>query len=280
LLAAVRENRPEIAEARVAIDESRRSLAKAMADGVPDVEIGPRFNDAFRDPGDTAGLRVQTDLPLFDRNQGGVAESSATIGLNEANLRVIEMTTLSDVAAAYAELEPMQRRLEYYRDKVPQLAKRAEAAIRGSFEIAKIDSNRMVNELQRLGKLKIEHLNLQYQYNRVRAKIELYAGRSLDQLAEMEAAAKAAAEREGRESGEALPQGARQGETPREGRESMPRARKADVDSRVARVGAASQVVQASGTSPLDFVKKITRRKETTKGDALPYGDVKPSAQR
>jgi cobalt-zinc-cadmium efflux system outer membrane protein len=192
LIAAVRENRPEFAEARTAIEEGRRAMTLATAEAVPDLEIGPQFNDTFREPDDSLGGRAQFELPIFSRNQGGIAESSANHQLNRANYRLAEVTTLSDVAEAYAELELIQSQLAPYRDEIPRLAQRAEIAIKRGFEVGIIDSNNMVNELQRLGNLKIRHLDLRYQYNRTRAKIELYAGRSLDQLAAMDAAQRAA----------------------------------------------------------------------------------------
>jgi outer membrane protein, heavy metal efflux system len=340
LLAAVRENRPEIAEQRTAIEESRRALALATAEGVPDLELGPQFDDTFREPDDALGGRFQFELPIFNRNQGGVAESSATIRLNQANLRLTEMSTLSDVAEAYAELELIQGQLTAYQDQIPRLAERAELAIVQGFEVDIVDSNRMVNELQRLGNLKIRHLNLRYQYNRVRAKIELFAGRSLDQLASMEAAQRAAAERAseralprkpdagspfrddpdqseppkaslpkspvgGTSSAAKAPPTAKSPATARtpsatripgtaqpsprtatpKSTPAKPKAQKPAVDTRVARTGAASQVVPASAVDAdksaafpsLGYVRDLFKRNKTPKASDLPYGGAKPS---
>jgi hypothetical protein len=169
----------------------------------------------------------------------------------------------------------------------------------------------MANEQQRLGRLKIEHLNLRYQYNRVRAKIELYAGRSLDQLAAMETASPADADRgspfrDDAEQPSRVPPNSRPSTTtprtsvpksspalkapsrtatPRDV-PAKPKPRKEQVDTRVARARSGSEVVQASAESEdtpkagsaWAFVKQLTQRKEPPKAESLPYGNAKPSA--
>lgn len=308
LFAAVRDNRPEIAEARAAIAQSRRERDLEMANAVPDIEVGPRFSDEFRDTGDSMGARVQFDLPIFNRNQGAIAEADANMRVNQATLRATEMVTLNDVAAAYAELEPMQLRLEYYRDKVPVLAAEAQEAIKGAFETGMIDSNKMVNEQQRLGKLKIEHLNLRYQYNRLRARIELYAGRSLEQLAAIEQQMQAEAARKAATQKAALPDAsAPEHATPDDANPKsapksapkLPGAKKPEVDSRVARAtrtgsraagsaindpnvtptsstGAPKISQKSASVSPLEYAKNLVTRKPTTP-EELPYGNAKPA---
>lgn len=313
LLAAVRENRPEISEARLAIAESRRARALAQAEAIPDLEVGPRFNDTFDRPEDSLGSRWQFDLPIFARNQDGIAEADAKYQLNQANLRVTQMTTLNQVVAAYAELEPMQRKLEEYRHRIPQLAQQAEAAIQSAFEVGAIDANKMANEQQRLGKLRIEHLNLRYQYNRVRAKIELYAGRSLEQLAAMETTGEGAGERGSpfRDDPDQAPPSQRpsksatpkspppksattappSGKTPPRTATpktipATPKPRKEQVDSRVAGAGRDSNVRTASsesaGKSPivsrLGDLNPFGSRPAPAMANALPYGAAKPSA--
>ena len=88
---------------------------------------------------DTAGGRVQFDVPLFNRNQGGIAESSASIRASRAGLEAAELRTLNDVAAAHAELMPLRSRLDYYEKHVVPLAASTEAMI---LEVYKIGPSR------------------------------------------------------------------------------------------------------------------------------------------
>lgn len=282
LLAAVRENRPEIAEGHLSIAQGRRQMALAMAEAIPDLELGPRFQDDFRSPTDSMGARISTDVPLFDRNQGGLAESDATVRVNRATLGVTEMTTLSDVAEAFAQIAPLQSRLTYYRKELPELIQNAEAALRALSDVGKLDINKISSEQQRLIRLRIEHLKLKYQYNRLRALVELYAGRSLEQLAEAEARST----REPRPHDE-NPFQDEPAAAP-EAKPAEPRARKDDhsVDSRVAASRSRSAVVPAAavesekpqGASLLNYVKRLGQRKSPSDSNSLPYGNAKASA--
>jgi cobalt-zinc-cadmium efflux system outer membrane protein len=182
IFAAVRENRPEIAEAHAAIAHSQAELALARAEAVPDLEIGPRFSDKFRDPGDSLGVRFQTDLPLFDRKQGDIAEKMAETRMNQALLRFAEMTTLSDVAEAYAELVRLQAKLNQFDTRVVPLIEEATKTVQDSFALGKVNAHNVTNELERLAKLRIDQLDLRYRYTELKARIELYTGRPLEQL--------------------------------------------------------------------------------------------------
>jgi len=89
-LAALRRDREE-AEHRVVLE---RSLA------VPNLELGAF---ASREEGDElTGLRAGIGIPLFDRNQGGIAEAEAAVGRVAAEVAAAELAAGREVAAAYA----------------------------------------------------------------------------------------------------------------------------------------------------------------------------------
>jgi cobalt-zinc-cadmium efflux system outer membrane protein len=92
-LAALRRDR-EQAERRVVLE---RSLA------VPNLELGAF---ASREEGDDlTGLRAGIALPLFNRNQGGIAEAEAAVGRVAAEVAAAELTAAREVAAAYAHYQ-------------------------------------------------------------------------------------------------------------------------------------------------------------------------------
>jgi cobalt-zinc-cadmium efflux system outer membrane protein len=71
-----------------------RSLA------VPNLEVGAF---AAREEGDdVAGLRAGIAIPLFDRNQGGIAEARAAEGRAGAELADFELRVRREVASAHA----------------------------------------------------------------------------------------------------------------------------------------------------------------------------------
>jgi cobalt-zinc-cadmium efflux system outer membrane protein len=184
ILAAVRETRPEIAESRVAVEEARRQTQLAHAEAIPDLEVGARYQDEFRDINDRLGARFQFDLPLFDRKQGAIAEGEAQLRTNLAMVKVTELTTISDVAAAFVELAPLQRRLEHHNRKIEPLRHNIENVLPEIFQAGQVTAPQVLDELQRLLKFQVQHLELRYRYNQLKVKLELFLGRPLATFAE------------------------------------------------------------------------------------------------
>ena len=188
ILASVRATRPEIAESRAAVEEARRQIRLAQSEAVPDLEVGPRFDDQFRSVDDSIGARFQFDLPLFDRNQGGIAEGLAQLRVNQALVAATELTTINDVAAALVELGPLQARLEHHHRKIQPLRDKVEKVLPEIFQAGQITAPQVMDELQRLLKLEVQHLDLRFRYNQLKVKLELFLGRPLASFAEPGAA--------------------------------------------------------------------------------------------
>jgi cobalt-zinc-cadmium efflux system outer membrane protein len=92
-LAALRRDR-EQAERRVVLE---RSLA------LPNLTLGAFVS---REEGDeVTGLRAGIALPLFDRNQGGIAEAKAAVSRVAAAVAAAELTAGREVAAAYGHYQ-------------------------------------------------------------------------------------------------------------------------------------------------------------------------------
>jgi cobalt-zinc-cadmium efflux system outer membrane protein len=188
VLASVRETRPEIAESRAAVEEARRQIQLAQSEAVPDLEVGPRFDDQFRSVDDSMGARFQFDLPLFDRKQGAIAEGFAQLRVNQALVAATELTTINDVAAALVELGPLQARLEHHHRKIEPLREKVEKVLPEIFQAGQITAPQVMDELQRLLRLEAQHLDLRYRYNQLKVKLELFLGRPLASFAEPGAA--------------------------------------------------------------------------------------------
>lgn len=114
-------------------------MALDHAKAVPNFKLGPRFGDNLSGAGDNIGARFQFDARLFDRNQGDIASTNARIQANLVLLRDTELTTLSDVAAAYRQLSPLEDGLNYYGTSILPLAEQTEAAIQSVQQVELID---------------------------------------------------------------------------------------------------------------------------------------------
>ncbi|MHB1034594.1 MAG: TolC family protein [Pirellulales bacterium] len=183
VLATARQRRPDLAEAEAEVVLRRQQLALAYAKARPDFEIGPRFHESFRDT-DSLGVRFEMDLPVFDRNQGGICQRAAQVQSARALADAAELASLGDVAAVYVQLEPLQSRLRYYETDVLPLATRTENVLRDAIAAQTIDPSALSNHLMKLGKMRMDYLELRYLYNHLRMRLELFLGCRLGDLAQ------------------------------------------------------------------------------------------------
>lgn len=176
VLQAARESRPEIKEAIAAVTEAQREVDLARSEAVPDIQFGPRWQDAVGDPEDTVGARFSTDLPIFNWNQGAITEMSAQVCTNRALVQVAEINSLSDVASAYAQLRPIEQTLDHYERRIIPLADKTEATIRAADVQENLDAVRLSLQLRKLYEVRLNHLEMRYLHNQLRIRIELFLG--------------------------------------------------------------------------------------------------------
>jgi outer membrane protein TolC len=186
LLAEVVQVRPEIAQAEVAIEKSRRDAVAARAAAVPDIEVGPRYGTELGEQQDTVGMRFGTDLPWFDRGQGDVYEAASQARVNEALRDEVRLTSLHDVANAYLQLQPIERALAQYEEKIAPLARRTQELLRDPDAAAVLDPVQLTDQLRNLAQIRLKQLELRYQHNQIRAQLELLLGRRLSPASAIE----------------------------------------------------------------------------------------------
>ena len=108
VLAIARQRNPAIAEAVATVAESRSQYCLQRSLAIPDLELGPLYQDRIGVDDDQIGGRIQSDLPIFDRNEGGILEASAQIRTSQALVDVAELSSIHAVGAAYLELETLR----------------------------------------------------------------------------------------------------------------------------------------------------------------------------
>jgi outer membrane protein, heavy metal efflux system len=175
-LSKVRQCRPQLGRAQAGVAESECLHRLECAKAKPDIGLGPRYRENFDNGVDRLGLRFDADLPLFNRNQGGIRESAAEIRRQAELFRVICITTLTDAASAYRELLELQKRLQYYRAEVIPLAERTEATIHDAFAARQIKADQMSILQRNFVRLRLKELALRYRFNRLSTRLEIFLG--------------------------------------------------------------------------------------------------------
>ncbi len=190
VLAEAERCRPELAESRAALLESQRLLAVATAEARPDIVIGPRVREDLGPSGDRVGARLSVDIPVFDRNQGRIAERAALIHTQCAMVEVTQIGTLNDVAATYLQLRDSQTRLEYHQGQVQPIVSQTEAALQAADVGKTLQPDQVSGLLEQLGRMRMEQLELRYLHMRLRTRLEILLGCPLDALQEVGASSK------------------------------------------------------------------------------------------
>lgn len=101
--AAVLDGRWELATAKERYLRSDAALRVALAKQYPSLRIGPALS--HDDSGTGLGIGASVELPIFDRNQGGIRAAEAERDQALAAYRAVLHRLTADAAAAQADLE-------------------------------------------------------------------------------------------------------------------------------------------------------------------------------
>ena len=118
-----------------------------------DLGVGGDFNSSAYN----AGLRGQVafNVPVFSRNQGELAQSSALQRFLEAESSATRRAVAGKVEAAFSEWSARQAQVELYRLRLRPAARRVENLAEESYKAGKanilavLDAQRTVEEIER-----------------------------------------------------------------------------------------------------------------------------------
>jgi cobalt-zinc-cadmium efflux system outer membrane protein len=87
---------------KIAYNQTNLSLQKATA--IPDVTLGPEFDQASNFTPNYYGLAISLPIPLWDRNQGNIRSARAQLKQQEATAKQAGQKLENDVLSAYQKL--------------------------------------------------------------------------------------------------------------------------------------------------------------------------------
>lgn len=116
---------PELEAARLAVERAQAALKRARREPTPDLVLrgGPRYNrELLEANGQPVGWEASVDVglvvPLFNRNQGAIAEARAEVGRAEQEVARLELELRSRAADAFDQYLTALRSAEAYRTDV------------------------------------------------------------------------------------------------------------------------------------------------------------------
>jgi cobalt-zinc-cadmium efflux system outer membrane protein len=128
---------PDVRVARAGVERARAVLARARAERIPDLFLrgGLGYNyerfepvvptNAGQRKGLEGRLEVGVNVPIFNRNQGGIAAAEAELAIAERDLDRLQLVLRSRFASNFRDYRTAQQMVERYRTQVVPRAREA-----------------------------------------------------------------------------------------------------------------------------------------------------------
>lgn len=143
------------------------------------VEAGADFNSP---PDFTVGARGQLTMgvPIFNRNQGELAQSAANLRALEGEAAATRRSVSGDVQAAFFELQSKQTEVALYRDKLAPAAHQLESLAEESYRAGKSNILGVIEAQREVQQTVREYLQSLLELQQAFADLEQAVGANLD----------------------------------------------------------------------------------------------------
>lgn len=180
VVALARDRSPEFAAADSALEETRQRHALAFAEAVPDIELGPRYQDELDDDGtDSIGIRFETDVPVFDKNQGEIAGTGAQMAVDASNARLAEHNATNDAAEQYRELLRIRENWQSLGASTAAMQSRYQQQLNDPGVRRIVPGSEIASIRQQLLQFQIVALEMRYRFFRASRRLEVLLGQSI-----------------------------------------------------------------------------------------------------
>jgi cobalt-zinc-cadmium efflux system outer membrane protein len=132
LLATLLRDSPEIRAARAGVERGRAEVSRQRAERIPDLFVSggvgynnERLETDGRKIGPEGRIEVGVNVPLFNRNKGGIAAAEAELAIAERELDRLQLSLRSRMASSFREYRSARTMVEKYRTQVIPRARQA-----------------------------------------------------------------------------------------------------------------------------------------------------------
>ena len=111
------DKRPDLQARQFVLSQQQANLKLAKSLRVPDPVVGGSFTMQGPQGGSNQqlyGLTLEVPLPVFDRNQGGIAQAEIAIQVAQVDLHKTTLEVQNDIEVTYRNLIQSQRLVEAY----------------------------------------------------------------------------------------------------------------------------------------------------------------------
>jgi len=173
------ESHPAILHAEALIAERSAAVSLERAKRVPDVSVAAGARH-FNDEDDVAAVfSISAPLPLFDRNQGAMAEAEARLAKARAERRSVELSLRTSLLAAYDECVSAEEQRVLIEDSVIPAAERALETVTAAHRRGLSPYHEVVDAKRALNDVRLDRIDLLEMHFAAIAELERVSGLSL-----------------------------------------------------------------------------------------------------
>jgi cobalt-zinc-cadmium efflux system outer membrane protein len=130
---------PELSELRFNVDRARWAVDRAVAGRTPNVMVmsGAQYDNATQFA--MANVQVSLPIPVFNRNQGGIAQAYGELTAAQSALEVRELALTQQLAAAMSDYNTASRRVARYSESILPAARQSLDLISSAYEQGELE---------------------------------------------------------------------------------------------------------------------------------------------
>lgn len=173
---------PDVARWNAELGQRQAALELAKSEGVPNVEVGAgvrRFNESD----DQAYVfQISVPLPIFDRNQGGIAEARYKQAKALRQKEAAEVRTRAALVDAHQRLAKAWDEARSLKEEVLPAARTAYGATSRAFHFGKVDFLNVIEARRTLIEAESKYIDALASFHQAAYQTEKLVGRKLNDI--------------------------------------------------------------------------------------------------
>lgn len=171
---------PELARLSIEIAKRKAVITLEKANAIPNITVGGGFRQ-FNESDATALVGgISIDLPVFDRNQGGIAEARAQHSKALAEQDATALKLRAALAEAYRSLSTSHAEAEGLKNNLLPAAELTFDAVNEGYRLGKFDLLDVLDAQRTLAQARAQYLQARIDNHLSRADVEQLIGERLD----------------------------------------------------------------------------------------------------
>lgn len=168
---------PAVALARSGVDAATAQLELERKKRVPDVTVGVGYRHDRTVEDNAVVLGLSLPLPLFNRNEGGIAEAEAVIEKNEALVSQTETQLRLEIASARARMEAARAAHDLVVGKMLPAAEKHYGSLSEGLRLGRTPYLELLEARRALNSVRLQQVEALADYHSARAELEAITGR-------------------------------------------------------------------------------------------------------